>query len=236
AWQARSASTAGTPLHGRRTVACRPAAQFAASDGHAIMPGATEENTDCMLAARQLETVASVLADAAWRVFQGVNRHVPGGSFQPAWAPTALPKSWERSSPVLGWPRTTDSLCPTCVREARARILAGDVDPTALVTDHIGEIKAQILERDGKVIIEKTCPQHGQFSDVLAINPEFLRRIERLFPGRDYVAVTDRLHNHGTSSIKYGRGSVLTVDLTNRCNMMCDPCFMDANQVGYVHE
>jgi uncharacterized radical SAM superfamily Fe-S cluster-containing enzyme len=26
------------------------------------------------------------------------------------------------------------------------------------------------------------------------------------------------------------------VDLTNRCNMMCDPCFMDANQVGYVHE
>ena len=29
---------------------------------------------------------------------------------------------------------------------------------------------------------------------------------------------------------------MLTVDLTNRCNMMCDPCFMDANQVGYVHE
>jgi uncharacterized radical SAM superfamily Fe-S cluster-containing enzyme len=36
--------------------------------------------------------------------------------------------------------------------------------------------------------------------------------------------------------VKYGRGAVLTVDLTNRCNMMCDPCFMDANQVGYVHE
>ena len=29
---------------------------------------------------------------------------------------------------------------------------------------------------------------------------------------------------------------MLTVDLTNRCNMMCDPCFMDANQVGFVHE
>ncbi len=36
--------------------------------------------------------------------------------------------------------------------------------------------------------------------------------------------------------MRYGRGAVLTVDLTNRCNMMCDPCFMDANQVGYVHE
>ena len=79
-------------------------------------------------------------------------------------------------------------------------------------------------------------PEHGTFADVMAIDPAFLKRIERLFPGRDFCAVTDTLHDHGTSSIKYGRGSVLTVDLTNRCNMMCDPCFMDANQVGYVHE
>src|SRR5262249_58281718 len=50
------------------------------------------------------------------------------------------------------------------------------------------------------------------------------------------AAITDTVHNHGTSSIRYGRGAVLTIDLTNRCNMMCDPCFMDANQVGYVHE
>jgi uncharacterized radical SAM superfamily Fe-S cluster-containing enzyme len=127
-------------------------------------------------------------------------------------------------------------LCPTCVKLARDRILSGECDPSVLVTEHVGEIKAQILERDGKIVIEKTCPQHGTFSDVLAINPAFFKRIESLFPGRDYSAVTDRLHNHGTSSIQYGRGSVLTVDLTNRCNMMCDPCFMDANQVGYVHE
>ena len=185
---------------------------------------------------RQFETAVSYLADGAWRVFQTVNRRVPAGSFQPSWAPAPLPKSSQRSSPVLGWPRTTDSLCPTCVRETRERILSGDADPSILVTEHVGEIKAHILERDGKVIVEKTCPQHGTFTDVLAINPAFLKRIERLFPGRDYAAVTDRLHNHGTSSIKYGRGSVLTVDLTNRCNMMCDPCFMDANQVGYVHE
>ena len=58
-----------------------------------------------------------------------------------------------------------------------------------------------------------------------------------MFPGRDIRAHNDeKLHNHGSSTIKFGRGSVLTVDLTNRCNMMCDPCFMDANQVGFVHE
>ena len=96
--------------------------------------------------------------------------------------------------------------------------------------------KRHIVERDGKVLIEKTCPLHGTFTDTLAINPAFLERLENLFPGRDFDAVTDNLHNHGTSSIKHGRGAVLTIDLTNRCNMMCDPCFMDANQVGYVHE
>ena len=105
-----------------------------------------------------------------------------------------------------------------------------------LVNEHVGEIKAQIVERNNHIIVEKTCPQHGTFTDTLSISASFMERIEALFPGRDFPAVTDHLHDHGTSSIKYGRGAVLTLDLTNRCNMMCDPCFMDANQVGYVHE
>src|SRR5215211_7875789 len=84
--------------------------------------------------------------------------------------------------------------------------------------------------------MEKTCPLHGTWSDLMSMDAQFLRRIERLYPGRDFRIAPDTLHDHGTSSIKYGRGAVLTIDLTNRCNMMCDPCFMDANQVGYVHE
>ena len=36
----------------------------------------------------------------------------------------------------------------------------------------------------------------------MAINPAFLQRMESLFPGRDFPAVTDTLHNHGTSSIR----------------------------------
>src|SRR4030095_12853826 len=63
------------------------------------------------------------------------------------------------------------------------------------------------------------------------------KHLEDAFPGSDIRSHNDeKLHNHGSSTIKYGRGSVLTIDLTNRCNMMCDPCFMDANQVGFVHE
>jgi uncharacterized radical SAM superfamily Fe-S cluster-containing enzyme len=183
-----------------------------------------------------LETLLVRAADVAWSVCAGATRLVPGPSFQAPWASAPILKSWQKSSPVLGWPRTTDSLCPTCVREARARILAGVDDVEILRSSNVGEIKAQIIERDGAILIQKTCELHGTFTDTLAIDPAFQRRIEGMFPGRDLPAVTEKLHNHGTSSIKYGRGSVLTIDLTNRCNMMCDPCFMDANQVGYVHE
>jgi 7,8-dihydro-6-hydroxymethylpterin dimethyltransferase len=84
--------------------------------------------------------------------------------------------------------------------------------------------------------MKKDCPKHGHFEDVMSTDPAFFKRLESLYPGRDFVIPKDGLHNHGTSSIKYGRGAVLTIDLTNRCNMMCNPCFMDANQVGYVHE
>jgi uncharacterized radical SAM superfamily Fe-S cluster-containing enzyme len=185
---------------------------------------------------RPVEHALAGAARVAWPLFQALNRRVPSKTFHPAWAPGPLLKSNERSKPHLGWPRTTDSLCPVCVRETRARILSGERSVSSLINDKTGEIPAQIVERDGHVVIEKTCPQHGTFTDTLAIDPAFLERIENLFPGRDYRAVAGTLHNHGTSSIQHGRGAVLTIDLTNRCNMMCDPCFMDANQVGYVHE
>jgi uncharacterized radical SAM superfamily Fe-S cluster-containing enzyme len=104
------------------------------------------------------------------------------------------------------------------------------------IHNHPGEIKADIIVEDGCVVMRKTCPKHGSFDDLISNDSAFLERIESLFPGRDFKAPRTALRAHGSSSIQYGRGSVLTVDLTNRCNMMCDPCFMDANQVGYVHE
>ena len=189
-----------------------------------------------MSAWRAVEHVLVAAARISWPIFQSINRRVPARSLQPAWAPAPLLKSSERTKPALGWPRTTDSLCPECVKVTRQRILSGEQSIESLVNDHTGEIRAHIKERDSQVVIEKTCPLHGTFTDTLAIDAAFLKRIENLFPGRDFPAVAHGLHDHGTSSIQHGRGAVLTIDLTNRCNMMCDPCFMDANQVGYVHE
>ena len=121
--------------------------------------------------------------------------------------------------------------------EIRNKIVNGELPVEILRNEKAGEIKAQIIERDGKILMVKDCPIHGHFEDVMAIDPAFLEHIERVFPGRDIRAHNDKdLHNHGSSTVTHGRGSVLTIDLTNRCNMMCDPCFMDANQVGFVHE
>jgi uncharacterized radical SAM superfamily Fe-S cluster-containing enzyme len=183
------------------------------------------------------EQAVTAAANGAWHVFNAFNSIKPNPSFTPKWSEKPLLKSWEKQKPPLGWPRTTDSLCPKCVPEIRNKIVNGEVPVEILRTDKVGEIKAQIIERDGKILMVKDCPIHGHFEDVMAIDPAFLQHIEKVFPGRDIRAHNDKdLHNHGSSTVTHGRGSVLTVDLTNRCNMMCDPCFMDANQVGFVHE
>jgi uncharacterized radical SAM superfamily Fe-S cluster-containing enzyme len=180
----------------------------------------------------------SKMADIGWKAFQAVNKALPeSDAITPKWAAEPLLKSYERTAPPLGFPRETDSLCPTCVKQVREGVINKSIPLEILMNSHPGEIKAQIVEENGQVVMKKTCPTHGEFVDVMATDPAFLERIESLFYGRDFKAAEDKhVHHHGTSDIKFGRGAVLTVDLTNRCNMMCNPCFMDANQVGYVHE
>src|SRR5581483_8634807 len=186
---------------------------------------------------KYVEKAVTVAAGAAWTVFDKFNRISPNPSFTPKWSDKPLLKSYEKVKPTLGWPRETDSLCPKCVPEIRNKILDGEIPAEILKQEKVGELKATIIERDGQIIMTKDCPIHGHFEDVMAIDTAFFKHLEEVFPGRDIRAHNDeKLHNHGSSTITHGRGSVLTIDLTNRCNMMCDPCFMDANQVGFVHE
>ena len=184
-----------------------------------------------------VERGISKAAGGTFDLIQFFNKYKPNPSFTPKWSEKPLQKSWQKSKPTLGWPRTTDSLCPKCVKEARKRIIEDGENPFQVIEERPGEIKATIIERDGQVWMVKDCPLHGRIEDMMAVDAKFLSHIESMFPGRDIDAHNDeKFHRHGSSTIKHGRGSVLTIDLTNRCNMMCDPCFMDANQVGFVHE
>ncbi len=186
---------------------------------------------------RSMDWVLCKTAGLTFNTIQHFNKRNPNPSVTPQWSDKPLLKSWEKTKPTLGFPRQTDSLCPACVKEAREAIIAGKKDWRDLMSEKVGEIKAQIIERDGQVWMVKDCPLHGHYEDMMAVDSKLLNWIEQRYPGRDIPAHNDEdLHKHGSSTVRYGRGSVLTVDLTNRCNMMCDPCFMDANQVGYVHE
>ena len=178
------------------------------------------------------------VAKAAWTVFDAANRIKPNPSFTPKWSDKPLLKSWQKTKPTLGWPRETDSLCPICVSEARQEILDGKQDYQRAHQrkgrrDQGADHRARRQDPDGQGLPD-AWPLRRHDGDRRGV-------LQAPRGDRSPAATSDahndeKLHNHGSSTIKYGRGAVLTVDLTNRCNMMCDPCFMDANQVGFVHE
>src|ERR1700733_4526944 len=101
-----------------------------------------------MHAVRALEKLISLSADAIWPLMQRAARlGAEPLPFHPKWSDQPIPRGKQREKPPLGWPRETDSLCPTCVKEARAEILSGEASFRVLLTDKPGEIKARIVER-----------------------------------------------------------------------------------------
>jgi 7,8-dihydro-6-hydroxymethylpterin dimethyltransferase len=177
--------------------------------------------------------VSSRAAGIAWNVTHLINRSLPEGQLPtPVWSSTPLKKKRERASPPLG-PRTTQSVCPKCLIEVRDGVLGGTMNVTDLI-DHPGVIEAEVVEEAGTVLLRKACNRHGPFEDILATDAGFFWKMESLFPGCDFERT--EIAAHGVHSVLYGRGSYVLVDLTTRCNMKCNPCFMDANRLDHVYE
>ena len=96
-------------------------------------------------------------ARALWPLFEAYGDRFPEAPLEPKWAPAPLARKKDRTFPPLGWPRKTDSLCPTCVKEARTAVLSGELDLAEFTRAHPGEIPAEIVESDGRVVMRKTC-------------------------------------------------------------------------------
>src|SRR5216684_4665472 len=88
-----------------------------------------------------VDLAMSKTAGVAFDTLQFFNKFNPNPSFTPNWSEKPLLKSWQKTKPVLGWPRTTDSLCPRCVPEIRNQILDGKIPVEILKTEKVGEIK-----------------------------------------------------------------------------------------------
>ena len=122
-------------------------------------------------------------ARVAWPVFQSLNRRVPSKTFHPAWAPAPLLKSSERSKPHTRLAAQHRFAVPGVRRDTRARSSRVSSRSSRSSTRRTARFRAHILERDGQIVIEKTCPAHGTFTDTLAIDPAFLERIEKPVSG-----------------------------------------------------
>ena len=122
-----------------------------------------------------------------------------------------------------GLPKQTQSLCPEC----------GKV------------IDALVSEENGRVVMEKTCAEHGDFKDCVFSDVKLYRKMQEwefgdmpglsnpaINTGKDAVCPDDC----GLCSLHTSHTALANVDLTNRCNLTCPVCFANANAAGYLYE
>src|ERR1700733_13075243 len=121
-------------------------------------------------AIKYVEKAAVYAAKGAWVVYERLNRISPNPPFTPKWADKPLQKSWQKEKPHLVWELTTDSLCPKCVPEISKQILDGRVPHEVVLNDKVDEIKTQIIERNGQILMVKDCPKNAHFEDLMSID------------------------------------------------------------------
>ena len=135
------------------------------------------------------------------------------------------PETTHSGSPIRriqkGLPKITTSLCPECTEK----------------------IEAVLFEEDGKVIMEKTCPQHGEFRDVIYSDVKLYLKMEEWTFGDNrgvenpaIPEATECPDQCGLCSMHTSHTVLANVDLTNRCNLTCPVCFANANTAGYLYE
>ncbi|MDD5542425.1 MAG: radical SAM protein [Acidobacteriia bacterium] len=120
-----------------------------------------------------------------------------------------------------GLPRTTQSLCPECLKV----------------------IDATLYEEDGKVIMQKTCSEHGEVKDVAYSDARMYLKMEQWSFGDNrglsnpaIPKATRCPEQCGICSMHTSHTGLANVDLTNRCNLTCPVCFANSNVAGYLYE
>jgi 7,8-dihydro-6-hydroxymethylpterin dimethyltransferase len=106
--------------------------------------------------------------------------------------------------------RETFSVCPVCLKK----------------------IKAQVVEKDGKVVIEKECDEHGHFDDTYWARADIYHRAEEYkkpsaTPYQDncpFGCGVNTCPNHVSTTV------MAVIDVTNECDLRCPICFANASK------
>jgi len=118
-------------------------------------------------------------------------------------------------------PYATQSLCPECIKP----------------------IKAIKYEENGKVWMKKTCPQHGEFKELISPDVSIYMSMFTMRFG-DERGVSNPLVTNGKvcpescgiCNMHHSHTALANIDLTNRCDMTCPVCFANSNVQGFVSE
>ncbi|UCD13642.1 MAG: radical SAM protein [Thermoplasmatales archaeon] len=114
-----------------------------------------------------------------------------------------------------------ESICPACCQEEK-----------------IQKIDAIIVEEDGKVWITKTCKKHGSFKDIYFGDADLYKKwMKYKVTGGLAPDVKTQLFDYPALYSEHKSQTVLTnLLVTNRCNLRCNYCFMNAGASGAVYE
>jgi hypothetical protein len=114
-----------------------------------------------------------------------------------------------------------ESICPVCYQK-----------------DKIHKIDALVVEEEGKVWITKKCDEHGIFKDIYFGDVNLYHKwMSYGVLGDPSPDVKTQLFNDKPLYNEHRSQTVLTnLMATNRCNLRCSYCFMNAGAAGYVYE
>ena len=121
-----------------------------------------------------------------------------------------------------GLPKVVGSLCPECGLR----------------------IDAQLHDVGGRVMMTKTCPEHGTFEDVYWGDTQLYLKAEEYHYG-DGVGLENPQSDGdgeecpsacGLCGGHASHAALANIDLTNRCNLKCPICFANSDAQGFVYE